>query len=157
MDAIQVRKQYPALFFPKASLNLPVGWVWLVAGLCHALDDHMHRTDEGQRIYITAIQEDRGKLLIMTTKGDIILRAMIKAIELASKHVCQLCGESKQVGQTNGWPILTICRNCCSNEPKYRLHVLLPHNFLPNETQTIELATRAMRNYWFKSALLKLL
>lgn len=157
MDAIQVRKQYPALFISKASVNLPSGWVWLVAGLCHALDDQMYNNEQGKRVYITAMQQDRGKLLIMHSKGDIILRTMIAAVEYASKHVCQLCGESKQVGQTECWPIYTFCYNCWSNDVKYRLLLLQPHQFLTEEKLTLELAIRTMRDGWFRNALGRLL
>ncbi|MEO8174404.1 MAG: hypothetical protein ABI581_15020 [Sediminibacterium sp.] len=157
MDTNQILKQYEGLFIPAGKLDLPRGWNWLMSGLCYALEEHMKNTEEGKRIYLVGTQPNSGRLVIMFTSGDTILRAMVSATEYASKHVCQICGESNQVGQTGGYPVFTLCRNCWGTESKYKMHPLHPHKFLKQEIQTIELAIRSMRNHWFRNTLKRLL
>ena len=78
---------------------------------------HLARKGELCKIYeapqITAVQvkEKFGGLRFYFHGGDKFIQGLVSFAESMSYHICETCGTTLEVGQTEGW-IRTICRKC---------------------------------------------
>jgi hypothetical protein len=90
------------------------GWYWLLDNLCNCLQSHIDRNNHLQ-IKATQIKEKFGGLCFYTQGQDDYLTGHIRFAEHLSMSICESCGTTENVTQTEGW-IKTICQNCLSKE-----------------------------------------
>ena len=57
------------------------------------------------------VKEKFGGLRFYIDGGNNYIDGMISLAEDMSYRICEICGTSKNIGQTSGW-ITTICKDC---------------------------------------------
>jgi len=98
------------------------GWYMLLEQLLHSIEWHLdpeHSFPRKERIplHIQQIKEKFGGLRFYYSGGDNLVAGMVSFAESLSYHICERCGSTQNVTQTEGW-IETICENCKKNENK---------------------------------------
>lgn len=148
-----VKIQYAKLFADSAVININDGWFWLVSGLCHALEQYCFRVYASEPLKILRVDERLGTLCIQYRGGDEGTEKIIRAVQLASTQVCQLCGDTADTGSTYGTEIQTICAKCRMLDEKFHGSHLAPNVFSEAATQSIEAGLVVMPESWFKKQL----
>jgi hypothetical protein len=69
------------------------------------------------RLRIDQIKEKFGGLRFYYTGGDDTIYGMTSLAESLSYRICEACGSTKDVGQTQGW-IYTVCKPCFDKNPR---------------------------------------
>jgi hypothetical protein len=92
------------------------GWYMLLEQLLYSIEWHLdpeHSWPKKERIpfHIDQIKEKFGGLRFYYSGGDEIVRGMVSFAESLSYHICEHCGSTKNVTQTEGW-IKTLCEDC---------------------------------------------
>jgi len=64
-------------------------------------------------VEITQIKEKFGGLRFYYNGGDDVIHGMVSLAENLSYEICELCGSTKNIMQTEGW-ITTLCEDCRS-------------------------------------------
>ena len=117
-------EKYPKIFVqkdlgPKESLmcfglSCGDGWFWLLDNLCRHLQFH---TDRNKRPQVEAVQvkEKFGGLCFYTRNRDDYFAGCIRFAEHLSLSICESCGTTENVTQTEGW-IRTICQKCLAKD-----------------------------------------
>ena len=83
------------------------------------------------QIVATQVKEKFGGLRFYVVGASDKQWTMIELTENLSYHICETCGSTKDVGQTQGW-IYTLCKECVDKEPdKYK-------TWIKNEDRTKE-------------------
>lgn len=98
------------------------GWYWLIDELCTSLQ---WDTDKNKRPQVVAsqVKEKYGRLCFYTQGTDDRQQGMISIMEALSTRVCEECGSTEGVRQTEtGW-VKTICTDCLLRSNK-----LIPKN-----------------------------
>jgi len=62
-------------------------------------------------VKVTQIKEKFGRLEIYFNGGDEKTCGIIDMATSISYHTCEVCGSTKDIGQTKGW-IKTVCEDC---------------------------------------------
>ena len=86
------------------------GWYWLIGQLCKVLQ---FNTDNNKQPQVVAAQvkEKFGGLRFYISSGTDEQFAAIHFAESMSYGICEICGTTDNVGQTEGW-IKTLCEKC---------------------------------------------
>jgi long-subunit acyl-CoA synthetase (AMP-forming) len=92
------------------------GWYMLLEQLLHSIEWHLdpeHSWPKKERIplHIQQIKEKFGGLRFYYSGGDELIRGMVNFAESLSYHICEHCGSTNNVSQTEGW-ITTLCEDC---------------------------------------------
>ena len=116
-------EKYPKIFRDK---NAPIteslipfgfecrdGWYWLIDQLCSSIQNYIDWNDKEQ-VVATQVKEKFGTLRFYVRGGDEYTSGMIWLAEAMSRNVCELCGSTKDIGQTSGW-IMTSCKECADS------------------------------------------
>jgi|SRR3989339_170492 len=117
-------KKYPKIFVqkdlsPKETLmcfgiSCGDGWFWLLDQLCSCLQFHVDRNHYPQ-VEATQVKEKFGGLCFYTQSRNDYLRGYINFAEHLSLSICESCGTTTDVIQTEGC-IRTICPGCLAKE-----------------------------------------
>jgi len=117
----QLFKKYPKIFRQK---NLPMtqtamcwgldcgdGWYWLLDRLCCYLQ---FQTDKNHmpQVEATQVKEKFGTLRFYYAGGDARAEHVIDYVEYLSSEVCETCGSTSDVSQTQGGYVQTLCSLC---------------------------------------------
>jgi hypothetical protein len=117
-------KKYPKIFIQKDlpstktslcwGLECDDGWYMLIDKLCECLQ---FNTDKNEYPQVEAIQvkEKFGGLRFYVNASDDYQRGQIDFAESMSMNICEVCGSTKDVGQTVGW-VKTICTKCAGRK-----------------------------------------
>lgn len=76
-------------------------------------------------INITQIKEKFGGLRFYYYGGDNAIDGMVNLAESMSYRICEYCGTTEDVGQTQGW-IVSCCRSCHQSEERLKNMVWKP-------------------------------
>ena len=92
------------------------GWYWLIDQLCKELQ---HDTDNNDKPQVVAsqVKEKFGGLRFYVDSATEEQFAAIHLAESMSYTICEICGTTKGVGQTEGW-INSLCQKCAKAEGK---------------------------------------
>jgi hypothetical protein len=63
------------------------------------------------KVELNQIKEKYGKLMIYFIGGNERTNGIIDMATIMSSHICEICGSTKDIGQTKGW-IKTVCKDC---------------------------------------------
>ena len=91
------------------------GWYWLIDNLCNSIQSYIdlnqaHNPDITQ-IVATQVKEKYGSLRFYYNGGDRLIDGMVWLAENLSYKICEDCGSTENVTQTEGW-IYTRCEKC---------------------------------------------
>lgn len=124
-------KKYPEFFDylkeDKSGMIMPMhfgiecdkGWYWLIENLMSTIYQYCKNNDK-KIPDILQIKEKFGGLRFYIQGGNELIDGMIWYAEHLSYHICEKCGSTTQVGQTQkGW-IYTICKDCYEKSEKYQ-------------------------------------
>jgi len=90
------------------------GWYWLIDKLCSQLQwntDHNNQNGKYPQIVATQVKEKFGGLRFYVEGASDVQHAIISWAESLSYDICESCGTTKDVSQTEGW-VFTECPNC---------------------------------------------
>ncbi len=90
------------------------GWYWLIDELCSHLQFHIDKNNYSQ-VEATQVKEKYGGLCFYTQSSDDYLMGYIHFAEYLSLSICESCGTTENVTQTEGW-IRTICQKCLAKD-----------------------------------------
>ena len=85
------------------------GWYWLIDELCSCIQGYMINLKD--QIEATQVKEKFGTLRFYTNYHDETVGGMIWFAENMSYSICEACGSTKDVTQTQGW-VKTRCKKC---------------------------------------------
>lgn len=123
-------KKYPKIFADRyASMQTTCmcwgfdcndGWYWLIDNLCNTIQNYI---DQNQHLNIsqvvaTQVKEKFGGLRFYINGGDEHIDGIIWLAESLSYHICEKCGSTKDVSQTEGW-VYTECPDCKFKRENY--------------------------------------
>lgn len=94
--------------------NCGDGWFRLIYDTCLKLQwdtDHNNHGGEFPQIVFTQIKEKFGTLRLYVAGASDYQYGIIDMAESVSGWICEYCGTTKDVGNTQGW-VRTICREC---------------------------------------------
>ncbi len=116
----RILKKYPKIFRQKDlpmtqtcmcwGIDTGLGWHWLIDILCSYLQWDIDRNGH-QQIEAIQVKEKFGTLRFYTNGADETQQGMISLAEFMSAHICEDCGSTNNVTQTEGW-IVTLCPPC---------------------------------------------
>lgn len=86
------------------------GWYWLLDELMGTIYDYCENNNKDVPC-IHQIKEKYGSLCFYVGGANETIYGMIWLAESMSNHICETCGSTENVGQTEGW-IYTICAKC---------------------------------------------
>ena len=116
-------KNYPKIFGQKDldmtqtcmcwGIDTGDGWYWLLDQLCNGIQSYIDNNKHRNIIQLeaTQVKEKFGGLCFYYQGGDDIIGGMINLAEGMSYKICEFCGTTDNVFNTNGW-ITTICQTC---------------------------------------------
>lgn len=87
------------------------GWFNLINDLCIRIQAYLDKHPEVEPVEATQVKEKFGGLRFYTCGGDEVTDKMIAKAEQDSYTICELCGSTVGVHQTEGW-ITTLCSKC---------------------------------------------
>jgi len=123
-------KKYPKIFRQK---DLPMtetamcwgidcgdGWFWLIDKLCEYLQ---FQTDENGWPQVEAVQvkEKFGGLRFYIGSGSSEIFEVISFAESLSESICEDCGSIRDVGQTEGGWVWTLCAECAAAKKREKI------------------------------------
>jgi len=115
--------KYPKIFAGKnKSINQSLipfgfecgdGWYWLIDNLCNCIQSYIDSNSHLNimQVEATQVKEKYGTLNFYIVGGDQTIDGMIWLVEHQSGNICELCGSTENVTQSNGW-ISTRCEKC---------------------------------------------
>lgn len=94
------------------------GWYMLLDQLMASIESHLNPGNSWPRkertpLQIMQIKEKFGGLRFYYSGGDDVVRGMVQLAESLSYEICEHCGSTKNIMQTEGW-ITTLCEDCRS-------------------------------------------
>ena len=92
------------------------GWYWLINELCKMLQWDIDNNEQPQ-IVAAQVKEKFGGLRFYINSGTDKQYAMINFAESMSYGICEICGTTENVGQTEGW-ISSLCKKCAEKNEK---------------------------------------
>lgn len=90
------------------------GWYWLIDSLCSNLQwntDHNNSNGKYPQIIASQVKEKFGGLCFYTEGATEVQHAVISWAESLSYKICETCGSTKDISQTEGW-VYTECPDC---------------------------------------------
>lgn len=93
------------------------GWYWLIDNLCDSIQSYI---DQNEHLHIpqviaTQVKEKWGGLRFYINGGDGRIAGMIQLAEHMSFKICEICGSTENIKQTEGW-VQSLCPNCFENK-----------------------------------------
>ena len=86
------------------------GWFWLIDRLCESIQSYID-CNHKEQVEVVQVKEKYGTLsLNISGSGDYVY-GMIELAESMSASICEACGSTDGVTQTEGW-IKTRCKEC---------------------------------------------
>ena len=117
-------KKYPKLFVqhtesPKATcmcwgFECGDGWYWLIDQLCDSIQNYID-ANKKEQTEVVQVKEKFGTLNFYTYNSDDLIQGMIWLAESISANICEACGSTEEVTQSEGW-IKTRCKNCLEKQ-----------------------------------------
>jgi hypothetical protein len=117
---MQIYEKFPKLFRQK---DLPMtetcmcwgiecgdGWYWLIYNLADAIQRYVD-ANKKEQIEAVQVKEKYGGLRFYVDSADDVVLGMIDFAEHLSYRICESCGSTEGVKQSEGW-IKTLCRKC---------------------------------------------
>jgi len=111
-------KKYPEIFKQKDysikescmpwGIETGNGWYWLIDQLCESIQSYIDHNDKGNQLEATQVKEKYGSLRFYTNGESDIIHGMIWLAERMSEYICEECGSTEDVQQTEGW-IVSLC------------------------------------------------
>jgi hypothetical protein len=86
------------------------GWYWLIDNLCKQLQWDIDKNGQEQ-LEAVQVKEKYGSLRFYTDHSSDTQEAMITLAEALSNEICETCGSTANIIQTEGW-IKTLCTDC---------------------------------------------
>ena len=74
------------------------------------------------QIVASQVKEKFGGLRFYVESASNTQHAVINWAESLSDHICEKCGSSKDIGQTQGW-ISTLCKECRDPNSNWKLNI----------------------------------
>jgi len=96
------------------------GWYWLIDNLCLQLQHDTDVNDQPQ-VVASQVKEKFGGLRFYVNGGTDQQYGAIHFAEMLSSSICEICGTTKGVGQTEGW-INSLCEKCAGDKGKVIKH-----------------------------------
>lgn len=90
------------------------GWYWLIDQLCDSIQNYID-SNKKEQTEVVQVKEKFGTLSFYTYNSDDLIQGMIWLAELMSANVCEVCGSTEEVTQSEGW-IKTRCKVCWDKE-----------------------------------------
>ena len=89
------------------------GWFWLINQLCQSIQTYLDNNPHLQipQVIATQVKEKFGGLCFYVNGGDKIIEGMIHLAENMSFNICEKCGSTEDVSQTQRW-VYTRCKTC---------------------------------------------
>lgn len=92
------------------------GWYMLLETLLRSIESHLNPENSWPRkeripLQIVQIKEKWGGLSFYYSGGDAEVNGMVDLAESLSYEICEHCGSTKNVDQTEGW-VTTLCEDC---------------------------------------------
>lgn len=87
------------------------GWYWLIDELCASLQWNTDKNNHPQ-VVASQVKEKFGTLRFYTQGENDMQRGMIILAQEISARVCEECGSTENVKQTEGGWIKTLCSVC---------------------------------------------
>ncbi len=87
------------------------GWHGLILDLCVRIQAHLDLHPEVQQVEAEQVKEKFGGLRFYVSGGDEVTDKMITKAEEDSYTICESCGSTVGVHQTESW-IKTLCSKC---------------------------------------------
>lgn len=129
MNQKQLMEKYTKIFRQKDlpmnqtcmcwGLSIGKGWYWLIDMLCGSIQSHIdakrYPPREIPQLEAIQVKEKFGGLRFYYNGGDEEISGMIEMAENMSYHICESCGSTKNIKQTEGW-IYTLCGDCLKKE-----------------------------------------
>jgi len=99
------------------------GWYMLLKTLLHSIEWRLNPENRWPReerlpFQITQIKEKFGGLRFYYDGGDDRIQGMVNLAESLSYQICEQCGSTKNVTQTRGGWITTLCEDCMKKQTK---------------------------------------
>ena len=91
------------------------GWYWLIDRLCGCVQSYTKansRLNDIPQVVATQVKEKFGGLRFYYGGGDEVIGGMIWLAENMSYHICEQCGSTHNVTQSNGGWTYTRCEKC---------------------------------------------
>jgi len=122
LDKLLVEK-YPLIFKDRHApmLNTAMcwgfecedGWYWLIDTLCNSIQSYINNNPHLniQQVIATQVKEKYGGLCFYFAGGNEYIDGMVHYAEKLSYDMCEICGSTEEVTQTEGW-IKTRCSKC---------------------------------------------
>ena len=96
------------------------GWFTLLDKLCSHIQWHIDQSKgKVPQVIATQVKEKYGGLRFYFYGGDDYIDGSVSLAESLSYKICEDCGSTKNVTQTEGW-ILTLCEECLKEYDKKR-------------------------------------
>lgn len=102
------------------------GWYWLLDMLCGSIQwriDNPAHDKNGpitvEQVIAVQVKEKFGGLRFYYEGGNNDIRSIVSFAEKQSNYICEVCGSTKNVGQTSGW-ITTLCKNCAAENKSWK-------------------------------------
>jgi len=93
------------------------GWYWLLDQLCDCIQSYLDSNAKHlnlEQIEVVQIKEKFGGLRFYTSYHIDTVEGMIWFAEQMSLNICEICGSTKDVTQSEGW-VNTRCKKCKEN------------------------------------------
>jgi len=117
----EILKKYPKIFAQKDlpmtqtcmcwGLDVGEGWLWLIDALCESIQEIVDSTTKYEQVEATQVKEKYGGLRFYYMGGNEKIDAIVTFAEKLSYLICENCGATKGVMQTDGW-VVTLCPKC---------------------------------------------
>jgi hypothetical protein len=97
------------------------GWFHLIDNLCDSIQNYIDLNPhlEIPQVVATQVKEKFGGLSFYYNGGDRLIEGMVWLASTQSYHICEKCGSTENLGQTEGW-ISVLCETC-ANHPDNKM------------------------------------
>ena len=113
-------KKYPKIFRQKSlsmnetcmcwGISTGDGWYWLIDNLCDTIQRYIDANKQEQ-VEAIQVKEKYGGLRFYLNQESDMIHGMVWIAESMSYTICEDCGSTDGVTQTEGW-ISTLCKKC---------------------------------------------
>jgi len=121
-------KKYPKIFKQRKlscretamcwGISTGDGWYWLIDNLCNTIQKYIDTNGQDQ-VEAVQVKEKYGGLRFYIQGVNNLIEGMIWLAESLSYKICEECGSTDRVTQTEGW-ISTLCKKCMDKRNETR-------------------------------------
>jgi len=92
------------------------GWFWLIKNLSQCIQSYIDNNQHMNipQVVVDQVKEKFGGLRYYYHGGDDTIHGMVWLAEHMSYYICENCGTTENVGQTEGW-IRVLCEKCATD------------------------------------------